>query len=205
MTSARIAIPEQGIHLTRSPLFGYDTPDIPLWVALLIMAALVLAWYLSYTASRLDRLHARVEAAAQALEAQLARRAEVALEFAGSGLLDPASALILADAADRALEAETSPLPERLRYEESLTQALTLVLDREALAQLRAREPERAVLADRMVEASRRVALARHFHNAAVADVQRVRRKPVVRAARLAGHTPWFETIEFDDRVPAVD
>ena len=37
---------------------------------------LIVAWYLSYTAARLDRLHARVEGALSALDAQLVRRAE---------------------------------------------------------------------------------------------------------------------------------
>ena len=45
--------------------------------------------------------------------------------------------------------------------------------------------------------------LARRFHNDAVKDVQRVRRKAVVRWFRLAGHAEMPQTIEFDDELPA--
>ena len=47
-----------------------------------------------------------------------------------------------------------------------------------------------------------RVQLARRFHNDAVKDVQRVRRKTVVRWFRLAGHAELPATIEFDDELP---
>lgn len=65
-------------------------------VALLLAGALAIAWYLSYTAARLDRLHARVEGSLAALDAQLVRRAEVALELANGADLDAASAFLLA-------------------------------------------------------------------------------------------------------------
>ena len=68
------------------------------------------AWYLSYTAARLDRLHARVEGALAALDAQLVRRAEATLELVNSGALDPATALLMAAAASESLEAPTSAL-----------------------------------------------------------------------------------------------
>ena len=41
-----------------------------------------------------------------ALDAQLVRRASVSLQLATSGLLDPATALLLADAAHEAREAD---------------------------------------------------------------------------------------------------
>ena len=70
-------------------------------IALVVLALLIaLGWYLSYSAARLDRLHAKVEGAMSVLDAQLVRRAEASLELATSGALDPASSLILADAAE---------------------------------------------------------------------------------------------------------
>ena len=72
------------------------TLDVVAFVAVVLIA---LAWFLSYSAARLDRLHGRVEATYAALDAQLVRRAEATLELATSGLLDPASALVLASAA----------------------------------------------------------------------------------------------------------
>ena len=68
-------------------------PDIPLTVVLVGLVLLLLAWRLTYTAARLDRLHARVEGALVAVDAQLVRRAEAVQELAGSGLLDPATSL----------------------------------------------------------------------------------------------------------------
>ena len=44
--------------------------------------------------------------------------------------------------------------------------------------------------------------MARRFHNDAVIDVRRVRRKTVVRVFRLAGHAELPATIEFDDELP---
>ena len=55
----------------------------------------------------------------------------------------------------------------------------------------------------RVRAAALRVQLARRFHNDAVKDVQRVRRKAVVRWFRLAGHAEMPQTIEFDDELPA--
>ena len=47
-----------------------------------------------------------------------------------------------------------------------------------------------------------RVQLARRFHNDAVAQALRVRRKRVVRWARLAGHASLPVMVEIDDSVP---
>jgi hypothetical protein len=74
------------------------------WLLVVLLVALI-AWYLSFSASRLDRLHHRVEGARSALDAQLVRRAEAALELATSGALDPASGLLVAGAAAEALAA----------------------------------------------------------------------------------------------------
>ena len=68
------------------------------WVAVTAALVFLLAWYLSYSASRLDRLHAKVEGALSALDAALVRRAEAALELANSGSLDPATGFLVAAA-----------------------------------------------------------------------------------------------------------
>ena len=47
-----------------------------------------------------------------------------------------------------------------------------------------------------------RVQLARRFHNEAVTDVRRVRRKATVRWFRLAGYAELPKTVEFDDAMP---
>ncbi len=107
-------------------------------VGLVALAAL-LGWYLSFSASRLDRLHHRVEGSRAALDAQLVRRAEAAVELATSGLLDPSSALLVAGAAAEALaagERETAPGADgdgsdRETAESDLSHALRLALDAE--------------------------------------------------------------------------
>lgn len=75
-------------------------------IVTLAFAALVLiAWYLTYTAARLHRLHTRAEGAQAALDAQLVRRAEACVELANSAALDPATSLLLAGAATDCLDA----------------------------------------------------------------------------------------------------
>ena len=69
----------------------------------LLVLLFALGWYLSYSAGRLDRLHHRIETTRAALDAQLARRAAASVEAAP--LLDPATGLLVADAATRALAA----------------------------------------------------------------------------------------------------
>jgi len=177
----------------------------------LLALLLVLGWYLSYSAARLDRLHHRVETTRAALDAQLARRAAAAVEAAP--LLDPATGLLVADAAARALaagEARTEWLeggePPRQMEEEvenDLTRALHAAFgDPGQVTELRD-VPLAAQSLDLLAQACVRVQLARRFHNDAVAQAVRVRRKPVVRWARLAGHASLPVMVEIDDSVPA--
>ncbi|WP_409483074.1 hypothetical protein [Arsenicicoccus dermatophilus] len=177
-------------------------PDVPLALVLVGLALVLLAWRLTYQAARLDRLHARVEGALVAVDAQLVRRAEAAQELAASGLLDPATSLFLAAAAAESLEAEDEHAVGRADVETDLTQALDLALPPETVEALRHDEVGRGLLL-RVRSAGSRVQLARRFHNDAVVDVQRVRRKPIVRVFRLAGHAQLPRTIEFDDRLPS--
>lgn len=172
----------------------------------LLALLLVLGWYLSASAARLDRLHHRVETTRAALDAQLARRAAAAVEAAP--LLDPASGLLVADAATRSLaagEARTEWLEGGEPSEEvenDLTRALHVAFgDRGEVAELRA-APLGAQTLDLLEQACLRVQLARRFHNDAVAQAVRVRRKPVVRWARLAGHAALPSMVEIDDSVP---
>ncbi|HEX2705462.1 MAG TPA: hypothetical protein VHM65_06860, partial [Candidatus Lustribacter sp.] len=56
---------------------------------------------------------------------------------------------------------------------------------------------------ERVRSAGLRVQLARRFHNDAVTDARRVRRKVSVRVFRLAGHADMPRTFEFDDELPS--
>ena len=55
------------------------------WVFAVLFVLVIIAWYLTYTAARLDRLHVRLTGTLAALDAQLVRRAEASLELANSG------------------------------------------------------------------------------------------------------------------------
>jgi hypothetical protein len=70
------------------------------------ISILILIWYLTFSANRLDRLHHRVETSWANLDAILQRRAAIAQEIAHLPEIDPASNLILMSAAHQAREAE---------------------------------------------------------------------------------------------------
>ena len=75
------------------------------WIVLIAALLLVMGVYVSWRAGRLDRMHARVEAARTALDLALERRASAAAELASSGLLDPATSLLIAGAVQGARQA----------------------------------------------------------------------------------------------------
>lgn len=153
----------------------------------LVVAAVVLllGLYVSWTANRLDRLHARVDAAWAALDASLLRRAAAARAVAlvlppgepATALEAAARASLEVDAADR--EARENDLSRALRG------ALPLLPDGEHRAEL--------------TTAASRVGLARSFHSAAVRDTRAVRLRRLPRALRLHGHRALPEYFEIDD------
>ncbi|WP_432564765.1 hypothetical protein [Kineococcus sp. SYSU DK003] len=171
---------------------------VVVWALAGLLVLCALAWYLSATAQRIDRLHRRVETSRAALDAELTRRASAALEYATSGDLDPASSLLLADAATRSLDAPRTPAAlrdandaddaARWRVESDLTRALTAALP-----------PQDGPGLARVLDAARRVELARRFHNDAVVQTRRLRAKRIVRWAHLAGRARVPETADFDD------
>lgn len=173
------------------------------WLMLALAAVILLAWYLSYSAARLDRMHARVEGTLAVLEAALVRRAEATLELANSGCLDPASGLLLADSAVQALSVGVGSPAEREAVESELSESLRLALTDDVLAGIRATDPAGADALDRLDAANDRVQLSRRFHNDAVTTVRLIRRKVVVRLFRLAGYAEMPRTVEFDDDAPA--
>jgi hypothetical protein len=168
-----------------------------IWVALAIVA---IALYLSWTAGRLDRLHARIDAARAALDAQLLRRASVAQELATAGVLDPAASIVLYEAAHAARQAE----PEQREVAESaLSQALRAVFpDVAAVAAVREAPGGTAAIGE-LTQGVRRVPMARRFHNDVVRAARAVRTHRVVRWFRLAGHAPFPLAFEMDDEPPA--
>jgi len=197
-------------------------------VLVLVVAALA-AWLLWVAASRLDRLHRKVMASRLALDAQLVRRASAAVDLAASGELDPASSVLVAEAAHAVLDDDADarrlgeqvpglvppdgPRPRRLLggmaesralAESDLTATLRSALeDADDLAEVRSVPAGDELLAT-LSAAWYRAQLARRFHNEAVAQALRVRSKWWVRLFHLAGHAPMPVTVELDDAAPDV-
>jgi hypothetical protein len=161
---------------------------------LIILVTIISAWYLSFTATRLDRLHHRVETSWANLDVLLQKRAAVALEIAHSDIADPASSMLLTAAAYQARDAN---IQSRSQAESGLSGALGLLLeDSEHLATKadNALLTELSALTDKI-----RVAIA--IHTDAVARTQMVRGKVVVKTFRLAGTAPLPITYEFETDV----
>ncbi|MEV5575866.1 hypothetical protein AB0L06_38010 [Spirillospora sp. NPDC052269] len=155
--------------------------------------------YVSWRATRLDRLHVRVETARAALDAALVRRAAVALELAASRLLDPATSLVLATAAH---EARTADAESREFAESDLSRALRAVVDQPDFAATVSARPEGQAVLEELTTASAKVVYARSFYNDAVASARTARRKLLVRVLALAGRAAWPGFFEIDDDPP---
>lgn len=158
------------------------------WIVLAAVVVLLVV-YVTWTAGRLDRLHARVDAAWAALDAQLVRRAAAARAVAAH-LDDEVAAAALDQAAHVSLEAAVDG---REQVENDLSRAL-----KAALPLLVHDAAGEAALAE-LETAATRVGLARSFHNAAVKDTRAVRLRRMPRALRLAGHRELPQYFEIDD------
>jgi hypothetical protein len=166
---------------------------------LLAVAVLLVGVYLSWTAGRLDRLHARIDAARAALDAQLLRRASIAQELATAGVLDPAASMVLYQAAHDARQAAEE---QREVAESELSQALRAVFDESTQVEAVRAAPGGEEAATELAAAVRRVPMARRFHNDAVRAARALRRHRTVRWLRLAGYAPFPRAFEMDDEPP---
>jgi hypothetical protein len=163
------------------------------WIVVAFILLLSL-WYLSFTATRLDRLHHRVETSWANLDVLLQKRAAVALEIAHSDIADPASSMLLTGAAYQARDAD---IQNRSQAESGLSGALGLLLEDSqhlATAADNVLLTELSALTDKI-----RVAIA--IHTDAVGRTQMVRSKVIVRIFRLAGTAPLPVTYEFESDV----
>jgi hypothetical protein len=173
------------------------------WLVLAVVVAVVLTMWVTFTLTRLDRLHARCDAAQASLDAQLVRRAAALQHVA---------------------EAPDSGLPESLRaqYDAIARRALALPGDGDAGGEQRnARQyTENAVgraigelaelpgilrpdTADELRETAARVLIARRFYNDAVRDTRALRARGLPRLFRMAGRRALPEFFDIDDTLPA--
>jgi hypothetical protein len=155
---------------------------------------IIFLWYLSFSATRLDRLHHRVETSWANLDGLLQRRAAVALEIARSEIADPASAMLLTAAAYQAREAI---IENRSAAESGLSGALGLLL---ADGQSSER-PAEILLLRELSELTDKIRIAISLHVDAVSRTQLVRKKFIFRTFRLAGTAPLPVTYEFESDV----
>lgn len=162
---------------------------------ILILFALALAaWYLSYSATRLDRLHHRVETSWANLDGLLQRRAAIAIEIARSEISDPASAMLLTFAAHQAREASVR---DRSQAETGLSGALGILLETSSHI---SGEIEIDLIRE-LRELTEKIKMAVAMHVDAVTRTQLVRKKWINRIFRLAGTAPEPVTYEFEGDV----
>lgn len=156
---------------------------------LLFLIVLVIAWYLSFLATRLDRLHHRVETSWANLDGLLQRRAAIAVEIAHSELSDPALSLLLTQTAHQAREAS---MEVRSDAESALSGALgALIADERVL------DTHHPLLAE-LQTLNEKITMAIAIHTDAVSRTQLVRKKIVTRLFRLAGSAPLPITYAFE-------
>lgn len=140
-----------------------------LWVILAVVLTVFALWAQS-TATRLDRLHIRLDRSRDALQAALDRRCAVIA----------ATLPELAPVARAAEEVRMSPrdLDSRLDRETELGVAVAGLLERGDAPASAQRDLD---------DADTRVMLALRFYNDAVADTRALRLRPAVRTLRLGG------------------
>jgi hypothetical protein len=172
-----------------------------IWLIAVVAFLALFGVYLSSTAGRLDRLHHRVDTAYESLNLQLLRRSGAAMDVVASGLLDPASTMVLADAALNARDDDRPPI-ERVQIESALTKAINATVGSREQVQALMSDSIGAELVDSLSGSFHRAALSRRFYNDAVRACRSVRRQRFVRWFRLAGHTPWPQMVDMDDELP---
>ena len=169
-------------------------------IVIVIAAALFIGVYVSWRAGRIDRLHTRVDMARAALDVTLLRRSSVALELATSGILDPATSLLLAAAVHETRDSTDRP---RDLAESDLTRALRAAFSQpDFRASLSGKEGADELLAE-VEAAAHQVFLARKFYNDVVAATRLARSRPLARVLRLSGRARAPEFFEMDDSLVA--
>jgi len=161
---------------------------------LTVFVVALLGWYLSFSATRLDRLHHRVETSWANLDGLLQRRAAVAIEIARSEISDPASSMLLTFAAHQARDASVR---NRSQAETGLTGALGILLEN---AQAFSTPNEQELLHE-LQDLTDKIKMAISIHVDSVNRTHMVRGKWLIRTFRLAGTAPEPVVYEFEGDV----
>lgn len=158
----------------------------------IVAVVVVLAAWVAWTATRVDRLHSRTDAAQASLDAQLVRRAA-----AVQALVDRAGDLLDAEVAARMRAAARAALDADDATREAAENDLGRVLQ-----QLPAGVSDPDLMRD-LRDAASRVVLARRFYNDAVRDTRSLRGRRMPRLLRLGGRRPVPAFFEIDDTTPS--
>ena len=158
-------------------------------LALFLVA--LFAWYLSFLATRLDRLHHRVETSWANLDSLLQRRAAIAIEIARSEIADPASSLLLTFAAHQARE---DSVKDRSQAETGLSGALGILLETSLTT---GGDIEKELMRE-LTELNEKIKVAIALPVESVNRTQLIRSRWTIRTFRLAGRAPLPVTYEFE-------
>jgi hypothetical protein len=154
--------------------------------ALVIIVALIIGWRISWLATRVDRANVRAERSWAALDAALVRRAQRALELVLMPGIDSATALLVSDAANAALQPHLSR-HDRERAESDLSHVLDAV------------GPLLPANSSRLDSERARASICRRLHNDAVATALSLRRRYAVRILQVAGRNAELRPFEMDE------
>ena len=155
-------------------------------LAALIIVLVILIWRISWLASRVHRATVRTERTWSALDGALMGRAQRATELVTMPGIDPATALLVLDAAAAALEPDLCR-GERERAESDLSHVLDAV------------SPMLPASPGELASERARASICRRLHNDAVATALSLRRRYTVRILRLARHTNEPRPFEMAD------
>jgi hypothetical protein len=167
------------------------------WLVVAVVVAVALTTWITFTITRLDRLHARCDAAQAALDAQLVRRAAALARVAESVEtgLPVADRAELDTVARAALDPHHGDLPgAREGAENAVGRAVADLAGRPGTV--------RAEGAAELREAATRVMIARRFYNDAVRDTRALRARRLPRLLHLAGTRGLPQFFDIDDTVP---
>ena len=165
----------------------------------LVIVLLAFIWYLSFSATRLDRLHHRVETSWEHLDALLQRRASIALEIAHETDLDPAMDILLTASAYESRELEECSIDyamSRSDAESMLSESLKLLRESAQSGDITVK----VAYLDQLSSITDKVKIAISAHVEAVNAVQNLRSKFLYRAFHLYGRAklPFRYSFEND-------
>lgn len=144
------------------------------WIIIISVAITVFLAYCWFTAQRMHRLQIRTDAALNALEAALDRRAVVV------SMVNPAARTYAIQA--EAIRLSPEHFERRGQQEREIAEVINALPD---------------PLPPPLVEAETRVQIAYRFYNDAVLDFRSIRMRPLVRALRLGGNAAIPEFFEY--------